>query len=100
VFLFFVLLLILQLKSLHDTHVCGLSQEYAEKLKDSGVHGAVLVLDVNFTADMFANLLAIPSAKSYVRRHLVTEYDAIIQPARCARCQKQAWSNTRRENKG
>jgi len=59
-------------------------QEYAEKLKDSGVHGAVLVLDVNVTADVLANLLAIPTAKSYVRRHLATEYDVIVQPARCA----------------
>jgi len=66
-----------------DVCVNVVCQEYAEKLKDSGVHGAVLVLDANFTADMLANLLAIPTAKSYVRRHLVTEYDVIVQPARC-----------------
>ena len=60
----------------------SVNQEYAEKLKDNGVHGAVLVLDVNLTADVFANLLAISTAKSYVRRHLVTEYDLIVQPAR------------------
>ena len=65
--------------------VCvSINQEYAEKLKDSGVHGAMLVLDTSFTADMLANLLAIPTAKSYVRRHLATEYDVIVQPARCA----------------
>ena len=57
-------------------------QEYADKLDDSGVHGAVLLLDSNFTADMMANLLAIPTSKSYVRRHLVTEYDVIVQQAR------------------
>jgi len=51
---------------------------------ESGVHGAVLVLNSSLTADMLANLLAIPVSKSYVRRHLSTEYDVIVLPARCA----------------
>jgi len=57
-------------------------QEYADKLTDSGVHGASLVLDVHLTGEVLANILAIPANKSYVRRHLLTEYHAIVQPAR------------------
>ena len=64
--------------------VCAVTQEYADKLTESGVHGAALVLDVGLTADMLANILAIPSTKSYVRRHLAAEFDVIVQPARCA----------------
>jgi len=62
--------------------VCVCRQEYADKLTDSGVHGAALVLDMNLTSDLLANILAIPASKAYVRRHLVTEYELIVQPAR------------------
>ncbi len=57
-------------------------QEYADNLKESGVHGAVLVLEPTFNSDALANALGIPPAKSYVRRHLSTELDTIVKPAR------------------
>lgn len=57
-------------------------QEYTENLKESGVHGAVLVLEPTFTADAFAAALGISASKSYVRRHLATELEALVRPAR------------------
>ena len=57
-------------------------QEYVENIEDGGIHGAVIVLDPSFTPDTFATALGIPPAKSYVRRHLNTELDAIVRPAR------------------
>jgi len=56
--------------------------EYVENIEDAGIHGAVLVLDPNFTSDTFATVLGIPPAKSYVRRHLTTELETITRPAR------------------
>ena len=58
-------------------------QEYAQSLRESGVHGAVLVLDSSFSADNLAAILGIATSKSYVRRHLATELDNIVRPARC-----------------
>jgi hypothetical protein len=57
-------------------------QEYAQNLKESGVHGAVLVLEPTFNADAFAAALGIPTSKSYVRRHLATELEALVRPVR------------------
>ena len=57
-------------------------QEYSSHLKESGVHGAVLVLEPTFNAEAFATALGIPPAKSYVRRHLATELEALVRPAR------------------
>jgi hypothetical protein len=51
-------------------------------LKESGVHGAVLVLEPTFNADAFAAALGIPTSKSYVRRHLATELEALVRPVR------------------
>lgn len=56
--------------------------EYAENLKDSGVHGALVVLEPSFTADTMATALGIPQTKNTVRRHLMTELESIIHPAR------------------
>ncbi|XP_076320607.1 kazrin-like isoform X5 [Tachypleus tridentatus] len=56
--------------------------EYAENLKDSGVHGALIVLELSFTADTMATALGIPTSKNIIRRHLKTELDNLIQPAR------------------
>ena len=61
---------------------CHLIQEYVDNMRECGVHGAVLVLEPTFTADVFAAALGIPPSKSYVRRHLATELDTIIRPAR------------------
>lgn len=41
-----------------------------------------MVLDQSFTTEVFATIIGIPASKSYVRRHLATELDAIIRPAR------------------
>ena len=46
------------------------------------MHGAVLVLEPTFTPDTFAAALGIPASKSYVRRHLATEMEALVRPAR------------------
>ena len=51
-------------------------------LKGSGVHGAVLVLEPTFTTEAFATALGIPPAKSYVRRHLTSELESLVRPAR------------------
>lgn len=58
-------------------------QEYAENLKDSGVHGALVVLEPSFTADTMATALGIPQTKNIIRRHLMTELESIVHPARC-----------------
>ncbi|XP_071840907.1 kazrin-like isoform X3 [Apostichopus japonicus] len=57
-------------------------KEYADNLEDSGVHGALLVLERSFDADAVANALGIPSSKTIIRRHLTTELNALIRPAR------------------
>lgn len=59
-------------------------QEYADNLKESGVHGAVLVLEPTFTAEAMATALGIPPSKEYVRRHLATELEVLVRPARAA----------------
>lgn len=56
--------------------------EYADNLKDSGVHGALVVLETSFTADTMATALGIPQSKNIIRRHLATELEALVQPAR------------------
>ncbi|KZC05625.1 Kazrin [Dufourea novaeangliae] len=56
--------------------------EYAENLKDSGVHGALVVLEPSFTGDTMATALGIPPAKHMIRRHLTAELEALVVPAR------------------
>ncbi|EDW72258.2 uncharacterized protein Dwil_GK20827 [Drosophila willistoni] len=56
--------------------------EYAENLKDSGVHGGLVVLEPSFSGDTMATALGIPPSKNIIRRHLNTEFDALILPAR------------------
>ncbi|XP_072035835.1 kazrin-like isoform X2 [Amphiura filiformis] len=57
-------------------------KEYADNLLDSGVHGALLVLEPSFDSDAMANALGIPTSKTIIRRHLTTELNGLIQPAR------------------
>ncbi|XP_074538092.1 kazrin-A isoform X4 [Halichoeres trimaculatus] len=57
-------------------------KEFAENLLNSGVHGAVMVLDPTFNTDTMATALGIPSNKHMVRRHLVEEMKTLIGPAR------------------
>lgn len=64
----------------NNNHVIFL--EYAQNLKDTGVNGALLSLEPGFTSDDLATALGIPPSKSILRRHLATEFDALIQPAR------------------
>ncbi|CAK1551105.1 unnamed protein product [Leptosia nina] len=56
--------------------------EFADNLKDSGVHGGLVVLEPSFTGETMATALGIPPSKSIIRRHLVAEFDALIIPAR------------------
>ncbi|KAK3581545.1 hypothetical protein CHS0354_031887 [Potamilus streckersoni] len=52
--------------------------EYAPNLRGSGVHGALLVLEPRFNAELFAQLLSIPGNKTLLRRHLSTHFVALI----------------------
>ncbi|XP_076450431.1 liprin-beta-1-like isoform X3 [Babylonia areolata] len=52
--------------------------EYAPNLRGSGVHGALMVLEPRFNAELFALLLSIPPAKTLLRRHLSTHFVGII----------------------
>lgn len=56
--------------------------EYSENLRESGVHGALVVLEPSFTADTMAQALGIPVSKNIIRRHLTTELENLVQPAR------------------
>ncbi|KAH9495119.1 hypothetical protein Btru_018214 [Bulinus truncatus] len=58
--------------------------EYSENLIESGVHGALMVLEPSFNSDTLASILGIPPSKSYIRRHLATELENILKPARAA----------------
>ncbi|XP_054547586.1 kazrin isoform X2 [Talpa occidentalis] len=59
-------------------------KEYADNLTNSGVHGAVLVLEPTFNAEAMATALGIPSGKHILRRHLAEEMSAIFHPANSA----------------
>ncbi|XP_056681252.1 kazrin isoform X1 [Monodelphis domestica] len=59
-------------------------KEYADNLTNSGVHGAVLVLEPTFTAEAMATALGIPSGRHILRRHLAEEMSTIINPASTA----------------
>ncbi|GFN75877.1 kazrin [Plakobranchus ocellatus] len=56
--------------------------EYSELLLESGVHGALMVLEPSFNTDSLASILGIPLSKSYITRHLSSELDKILKPAR------------------
>ncbi|XP_055996801.1 liprin-beta-1-like isoform X12 [Ostrea edulis] len=52
--------------------------EYAPNLRGSGVHGALIVLEPRFNAELFAQILSIPQNKTLLRRHLSTHVVALI----------------------
>ncbi|XP_063925804.1 kazrin isoform X3 [Zophobas morio] len=56
--------------------------EYADNLKDSGVHGGLVVLEPSFNGDTMATALGIPASKNIIRRHLNAELEALVLPAR------------------
>jgi len=41
-----------------------------------------MVLEPQFNADTLATALGIPPSKSYIRRHLKTELETLVKPAR------------------
>ncbi|XP_056319487.1 kazrin-A isoform X3 [Danio aesculapii] len=57
-------------------------KEFADSLQNSGVHGAVMVLDPSFSSDNMATALCIPSNKHMVRHHLSEEMKALVSAAR------------------
>ncbi|XP_015267201.1 PREDICTED: liprin-beta-2 [Gekko japonicus] len=54
--------------------------EYAPNLRGSGVHGGLIILEPRFNGDTLAMLLNIPSQKTLLRRHLTTNFSALIGP--------------------
>lgn len=50
--------------------------------EDSGVHGGLVVLEPSFSGDTMATAMGIPASKNIIRRHLCTEFDALVLPAR------------------
>ena len=54
-------------------------------MAESGLHGAIIVLEPTFTPDTLSSMLGIPPSKSYIRRHLTDELESILKPARLVR---------------
>jgi len=52
--------------------------EYAPNLRGSGVHGALMVFEKRFTAELLASLLSIPNSKTLLRRHLSIHVKALL----------------------
>ena len=52
--------------------------EYAPNLRGSGVHGALIVYETAFNADLFATLLSIPAVKTLLRRHISIKFKQLI----------------------
>lgn len=52
--------------------------EYAPNLRGSGVHGALILLENAFNADLFATLLSIPTNKTLLRRHISAKFKQLI----------------------
>ncbi|XP_051508456.1 kazrin-A isoform X2 [Myxocyprinus asiaticus] len=57
-------------------------KEFADNLQNSGVHGAVMVLDPSFNSDTMATALCISSNKHMVRHHLNEEMKVLVSAAR------------------
>lgn len=68
---------------IHNVLLCWCHcQEFSDNLRESGVHGALMVLEPSFNSDTLATALAIPPSKCYIRRHLASELDTLLRPAR------------------
>lgn len=59
-----------------------LFQEFAGSLQNSGIHGAVMVLDPSFNMDSMATALGISASKHMVRQHLSEEMKVLLATAR------------------
>ncbi|ALC45159.1 Liprin-beta [Drosophila busckii] len=52
--------------------------EYAPNLRGAGVHGALMMYEPRFNADLLADLLSIPPSKSLLRRHLAMHFKELV----------------------
>lgn len=52
--------------------------EYAPNLRGAGVHGALMMYEPRFTAELLADLLSIPPSKTLLRRHLCTHFKELL----------------------
>lgn len=52
--------------------------EYAPNLRGAGVHGALMIYEPKFTAELLADLLSIPPSKTLLRRHLATHFKELL----------------------
>ncbi|EDV97159.1 GH14825 [Drosophila grimshawi] len=52
--------------------------EYAPNLRGAGVHGALMIYEPRFNADLLADLLSIPPSKSLLRRHLAMHFKELV----------------------
>ena len=52
--------------------------EYAPNLRGAGVHGALILFENAFNADLFATLLNIPISKTLLRRHISAKFKQLI----------------------
>lgn len=52
--------------------------EYSPNLRGSGVHGALMMYEPRFTAELLADLLSIPPSKTLLRRHLCTHFKELL----------------------
>ncbi|XP_062562952.1 liprin-beta-1 isoform X3 [Armigeres subalbatus] len=52
--------------------------EYSPNLRGAGVHGALMMYEVKFSAELFAELLSIPPSKTLLRRHLATHFKELL----------------------
>ncbi|KAI5735718.1 hypothetical protein M8J77_021821 [Diaphorina citri] len=54
--------------------------EYASHLRASGVHGAFLIYEPKFNAELLATVLAIPLDRTLLRRHLNAKFKQLLGP--------------------
>ena len=52
--------------------------EYAPNLRGSGVHGALVILEPKFNAELLASILSIPASKTLLRRHLSIHFSSLV----------------------
>ncbi|GAA50086.1 liprin-alpha-2 [Clonorchis sinensis] len=59
-------------------------QDYADNLVDSGVHGALMVLDPDFSASSLAMFLQLPSTDIHLRELLEKQLNVVLEPYRAS----------------
>eukprot|EP00794_Sanderia_malayensis_P015133 gene15133-16689_t len=57
-------------------------KECAHKLRDSGLHGALIVFDEAFTIELMANALGITTNKNSLFQHLTSELSPLLKSSR------------------